>query len=429
MACAALLLGAWPATAANLVRWHPSARRLDPNKVAALAIDGGTGKVLYGWNADATRHPASLTKLMTLYLLFGALRHGELSLSSELTFSAHAAGQEATNLHVRQGDHIRVANAIRAIIVHSANDVAVAIAERLGGTESHFAEMMTREARALGMRHTFYHNASGLPDRLQITTARDLGILARHVAYDYPEYYHFFATRSFRYHGRRYRTFDKLVGHYWGADGMKTGYTAASGFNLVTSVVRHGHHVIAVIMGGRTSRSRDRAMKRLLNAVYASAARHPDLIASVNVPWKYGTRRTVLALRKVPKPAARPGIVELLAENEPAPRPSAPLPALRPQLPGPTLASDSPTPMVEGDWTIQIGAFSNRATARAELAVYAEKSGSLLDDADPIVVPFRADTGQTLYRARFGSFRWREARRLCSRLMQRGQTCFAVAQD
>lgn len=384
-------MAASSAAAASLNDWRPSAQRLDPQKAAVLALDGDTGQVLYDWHADAERHPASLTKLMTLYILFEALRDRRLSLSSRLTFSQHAAGQAPTNLHVKRGDSIRVDQAIQAIIVHSANDAAVAIAEALGGTEAHFAQMMTAKARAFGMKKTFYHNASGLPDPLQITTARDLGILARHVAYDFPQYYHFFASRSLTYHNARYRSFDRLVGKYQGADGMKTGYTAASGFNLVSSAVRRRHRVVAVILGGRTEKGRDYEMRRLLDTAFA-AARKPTLVAAADTP----RRPKASTLR-----GTRPG--KQRAET--------------------TLASAAPS---ANAWIIQIGAFGDRATARARLDDYAKKAGSLLDDANRIVVPFEADSGRKLYRARFGSFARQEARQLCADLMQRGQTCFTA---
>ena len=254
LALATALAVSAPAMAARHHHYRVGVRSLpegltDPSKDAALIVDGPTGKVLYARNEAAERHPASLTKMMTLYLLFDALKNGQLTMATPLTFSAHAAAQQATNLHLSAGDTITVDTAIRAIVVRSANDVAVAIAEALGGTESHFAEMMTAKARAIGMRDTFFHNASGLPDPLQITTAKDLAVLARHLAYDDLQYFHYFATRDFVYRGVHYVGHDNLLGRYDGADGMKTGYTNASGFNLVSSVVRGNTHIIGVVMG------------------------------------------------------------------------------------------------------------------------------------------------------------------------------------
>ena len=267
--------------------------RTDPAKDAALVVDGATGKVLYSRNADAERHPASLTKMMTLYLLFDALKKGQVNLATPLPVSYHAAIQKPTKLNLRVGDTIPVDLAIRAIVVRSANDVAVTIAEGLGGTESHFAEMMTAKARQLGMRSTFYHNASGLPDPLQITTATDLAVLARHVAYDFPQYYHYFSLPGFSYRGITYPTHDNLIGRYQGADGIKTGYTGASGFNLVSSVTRGNTHIIGVVMGGVTAHRRDMEMMSMLDQTFASIAQNPMLVASARVPWQSVAQNTV----------------------------------------------------------------------------------------------------------------------------------------
>jgi D-alanyl-D-alanine carboxypeptidase len=253
---------------------------------AALVVDGKSGQVLYERNATAERHPASLTKMMTLYLLFDALKAHRITLQTQLTISRHAAAQLKVNLSLAPGMTMTAETAIKAIIVHSANDVAVAVAEAIGGTEPHFAEMMTAKARELGMRNTFYHNASGLPDPLQITTASDLAVLAQHLAYDFPEYYPYFATPSFSYHGVSYYTHDNLLGRFAGTDGIKTGYTNASGFNLVSSVVRDGAHVIGVVMGGETARQRDDEMIRLLSSMFERVRANPTLVAHGDIPWK-----------------------------------------------------------------------------------------------------------------------------------------------
>ena len=257
----------------------------DPDKDAALIEDGQTGKVLYARNETALRHPASLTKMMTLYLLFDALRGRRITMDTPMPVSVHAAQQKPTKLSLRPGQTINVETAIRAIVIRSANDVAVVIAEALGGTESHFAEMMTAKARQLGMKDTNYHNASGLPDPLQITTATDLAILARHVAYDYPQYFPYFGTAGFTYKGVYYPTHDNLIGRYQGADGIKTGYTGASGFNLASSVVRNGVHIVGIVMGGRTAVRRDIEMMHLLDVEFAQIDANPTLVARATVPW------------------------------------------------------------------------------------------------------------------------------------------------
>ena len=258
----------------------------DPEKDAALIVDGATGKVLYARNETLERHPASLTKMMTLYLLFDALKNGKMTMQTQMPVSVHAQQQLPTKLSLRHGQTIDVDTAIRAIVIRSANDVAVVIAEALGGTESHFAEMMTAKARELGMKETNFHNASGLPDPLQITTASDLAVLARHLAYDFPQYFPYFGTAGFNYKGTYYPTHDNLIGRYPGADGIKTGYVGASGFNLTSSVVRDGVHLIGVVMGGRTAVRRDQEMMHLMDTAFAQGAAEPTLVAHATVPWQ-----------------------------------------------------------------------------------------------------------------------------------------------
>ncbi|TAL82944.1 MAG: D-alanyl-D-alanine carboxypeptidase [Beijerinckiaceae bacterium] len=235
-------------------------------KLAEIVIDGNTGRELYGHNENAIRYPASITKVMTLYLLFEQLQSGRVTLESRIPVSAHAAAQSPTKLNLRPGQTISVDDAIRGIVTQSANDVAVAIAEYLGGTESHFAEMMTRKAHELGMSHTHYADASGLPNPEQLTTAHDLAILGRDIQARFPRYYRYFSIRHFVYHGVRYHNHNHLLGHVEGIDGIKTGYTRASGYNLMTSVKRNGHYIIAVVLGGRTWASRDRIMDNLIEA-------------------------------------------------------------------------------------------------------------------------------------------------------------------
>jgi D-alanyl-D-alanine carboxypeptidase len=514
----------------------------DPDKDAALIVDGATGKALYERNADALRHPASLTKMMTLYLLFEQLKSGQMTLATPITVSEHAASQHPTKLHVRPGNSVPTETAIKAIVVLSANDIAVAIAEAIGGTEAHFAELMTAKARELGMTHTFYHNASGLPDEQQITTARDLAILAHHLAYDFPQYFSYFSTPSFAYRSAYYNTHDNLIGNYEGADGIKTGYTQASGFNLVSSVVRGGAHVIGVVMGGRSAHRRDGEMIRLLNDTFAQINENPRLVARANVPWQTvaenarsgpviagfqiggagvqplqpAVPRTTNApadpddedaaesrpdtddSQPAPAPAAAPNTNVIAAMPAPFPHLPAAVPAVAPPLAAPAqqhpapavppalrLASNIhviPTPrpsspvilasyqpqtrplvtpraraeaLGEGDigdviehvartpakiaatsapsaiagdrdWTIQIGAFADMTSAKAQLASYAEHSMDVLGQAQRVVVPFKSAEGQTLFRARFGPFVEREAREVCERLTERGQTCFAA---
>src|SRR6266576_6077038 len=241
-----------------------------PEKDAAIVVDGATGKVLYARNPDAIRYPASLTKMMTLYLLFDSLDKGTIAIDTPMIVSVHASEQQPTKLSAPLGSSIPVETAIKALTVLSANDIAVVIAEALaGGSESAFASMMTEKAHQLGMTHTNFHNASGLPDLEQLTTARDMALLGRHLAYDFPQYYRYFSTASFGFNRRVYSSHDHLLAGFAGTDGIKTGYTRASGFNLVTSVVRNNKHVIGVVMGGISAPGRDREMIQLLAAAYA----------------------------------------------------------------------------------------------------------------------------------------------------------------
>ena len=492
----------------------------DPQKDAALVIDGATGKVLYARNETAERHPASLTKMMTLYLLFDALRSGKMTMQTEMPVSYHASVQRPTKLGLRPGQTIAVDMAIRSLVIRSANDSAVVIAEALGGTESHFAEMMTEKARQLGMKETNFHNASGLPDPLQITTAADLAVLGRHLAYDFPQYFSYFSLPGFNYKGAFIPTHDNLIGRYEGADGIKTGYTGASGFNLVSSVTRGTTHLIAVVMGGRTAVRRDLEMVRLLDQTFAQISANPAMVASRNVPWQQVAQSApppaiagfslpqvtpgnqLAALTPVPQTvqsddedaaenvrapdeafslihaegAAKPAAPAPQAKPQPAVPPVAakpvpalvakaapPAPAIRPSArPDSTLASQqaqlvkmavntvnaphpqirpsmhedagegdadiSPTPTPGHNWTIQIGAYADKAMADAQLKTYYGKAQDVLANANKIIAPITSAQGHVLYRARFGLFAEQEARDVCSRLTQRGQTCFAAVQ-
>ena len=485
----------------------------DPAKDAALVVDGATGRVLYARNETAERHPASLTKMMTLYLLFDALKAGKVTMQTPLAVSYHASIQKPTKLGLRPGQTIPVDTAIRAIVIRSANDVAVTIAEAIGGTESHFAEMMTQKARQIGMKETNFHNASGLPDPLQITTAADLAVLAKHLAYDHAQYFPYFGLSGFNYKGVWYPTHDNLIGRYEGADGIKTGYTGASGFNLVSSVTRGTTHVIAVVMGGRTAVRRDLEMVRLLDQTFTQIAANPALVAKANVPWQAVAQNAPspaiagFSLPQVstnqfaaftpvpstvqaddedaaesvrapdenfsvihaegnarqpavpPKPAApqaaakapakpvpvKPALVAAVSPaigpSTPAVRPDAKLAAQQNQLVKVAVGTQpqmrpSVKEEAEGDadsprgrnWTVQVGAYADRALAQAQLKVIAGKAQDVLARAEQIVSQSQNRSGHTMYRARFGLYEQQEVRNTCTQLSQRGQSCFAVMQ-
>lgn len=240
------------------------------DKYAAIVIDADTNEVLHARSADEPRYPASLTKVMTLYMLFDALKSGEVSLDEKLTVSRFAASQAPSNLKLKPGSTITVKEAIRALVTKSANDVAVVIAERIGGSESRFARLMTMQAKSLGMNNTKFMNASGLPNDQQLTTARDLAILGEAVLTDHADFYHYFSNPRFTWGKKTYKNHNKLLTQVRGVDGIKTGYTRASGFNLMTAAKRDGHRVIAIMLGGNTAKARNAHVSELVEAAFAT---------------------------------------------------------------------------------------------------------------------------------------------------------------
>lgn len=253
----AVLAPAAPAAALSLY---------DQPKYAAILVDAKTGEVLYSRRPDAQRHPASITKVMTLYLAFEALESGKLSLHDRIPISKHAAAQAPSKLGLKPGQSISVEDAIQALTVKSANDVAVAVAEKLGGTESDFAEMMTKKARSLGMKNTRFVNASGLPDPNHTTTARDIAILSLATVQHYPKYYKYFSEPEFAWGNQVIQSHNHLLKMMPGADGIKTGYTVAAGFTLAASAIRDGKRLIAVVLGGPSTMARDQNVRALLEA-------------------------------------------------------------------------------------------------------------------------------------------------------------------
>jgi D-alanyl-D-alanine carboxypeptidase len=242
---------------------HEASESSSP-QFSSIIVDGNSGAVLSSNNPDGLRHPASLTKIMTLYLLFERLDAGKMKLDTEMDVSEHASEQAPTKLGLRPGQTIKVEDAIKGLVTRSANDAAVVIAEAVGGDEDDFAKMMTRKARALGMSKTVYRNASGLPNDEQVTSARDQSTLGRAIQDRFPRYYRYFSTSVFNYHGQSIRNHNHLLGSVEGIDGIKTGYTRASGFNLVSSMRRGNRHLVGVVLGGRSGGSRDAIMRGLL---------------------------------------------------------------------------------------------------------------------------------------------------------------------
>ncbi|MGP0060325.1 MAG: SPOR domain-containing protein [Beijerinckiaceae bacterium] len=319
----------WP-VAFHFVHRHarPGAAAAD---IAAIVVDGNSGRVLYARNETELRHPASITKVMTLYLLFEQLEKGRMRLETRIPISAHAALQAPTKLGLDEGDTISLTDAIKAVVTKSANDIAVAIAEAIGGDEEAFATMMTRKAHALGMTSTVYANASGLPNDEQVTTAHDLAILGRAVQERFPRYYHFFSTPVFYFDGVANRNHNRLLDRIEGMDGIKTGYTRSSGFNLLTSVKRDGHYIVAVVLGGQSASSRDRIMADLIEQEIDKAAttRTVPLVAENGAVERAAARIETANVRELPptKPTAeskplpepRPAAKSLPLASEPVP--------------------------------------------------------------------------------------------------------------
>ena len=286
---------------AHHVRHHREARESYSPAFSSIIVDGNSGATLSASNPDASRHPASLTKIMTLYLLFERLDAGKIKLDGEMQVSEHASEQAPTKLGLRPGQTIRVEDAIKGLVTRSANDAAVVIAEAIGGDEDDFAKLMTRKARALGMTRTVYRNASGLPDDEQVTTARDQSTLGRAIQDRFPRYYRYFSTTAFNYHGQSIRNHNHLLGNVEGVDGIKTGYTRASGFNLVTSMRRGNRHLVGVVLGGRSGGSRDAIMRNLLAENLEKAA----------------SKRTVAAITERSASDANADVAEADAESRP----------------------------------------------------------------------------------------------------------------
>lgn len=445
-------------------------------KYAAIVMDAETGQILSQSNPDKPLHPASLTKVMTLLLAFEALEDGRMAPRDRIRISRHAASMEPSKLGIEPGGTIRVEDAIYAVVTKSANDVAVALAEALGGSEAAFARMMTARARQLGMARTQFLNASGLHHPRQVSSARDMALLARYVIRTYPAYYRYFSTRTFRYDGAVLRNHNRLMETYKGMDGMKTGYIGPSGFNLVASAVRNDRRLIGVVFGGRTAASRNAKMAELLDQGFTMLHKKPFLdvrIASLDPPQPRAP---------VPVPPRRPAALETLAP--PAAPPDGPVPA-EPQIretgilvsslevksdagrtarsealslpvgalgggetrpdfqglktpfsgesrdpallaqasfapPGPssrTLAPPTARHLTRtspaGAWAIQIGAYaSSTATARTLRDALGRLPGDLTS-VRALVSPLKTGAGEMIYRARLSGYARNDAIRAC----------------
>jgi len=420
---------------------------------AAIVVDAESGSVLYESNAGARTYPASLTKMMTLYLLFEAIEAKQVKLDDLLPVSAHAAVQPATDLGLRAGQGISVDKAILGLIVHSANDVAVVVAEALGGTESQFAAMMTKKARQLGMTSTTYRNASGLPDPGQLTSARDMAVLARALIARFPGFYPYFATESFTYLGRVYTTHNHLVMHYAGADGLKTGYIRASGYNVATSATRNGHRIIAVVLGGRTAYARDSQMMGLLDQGFALVANRPKTqVASATLPQAptIASAQASKTTKAVGAPAmlvppAKPQAETLKAaavvqQTNAAREIAAAVPAadavqesvvVRVASIEPTAApatTKTKTSAAKGRWGIQVGAFNAYELALSAAKRASKRVAKLVKNAQ-VVVDETAKGKATLYRARLVGLSKQNAHSACRQLKAKAIDCLVFQTD
>ncbi|KAA0597005.1 D-alanyl-D-alanine carboxypeptidase [Azospirillum lipoferum] len=387
-------------------------------KAAAIVVDARTGQVLIDQDADAITHPASLTKMMTLYLTFDALEDGRLTLDQQLPVSSWAESMSPTKLGLRAGQTLKVETAILGLVTKSANDAAVVLAEALGGTESRFAEMMTRKARELGMRHTVYRNASGLPNMEQVTTARDYAALSRALMRDHAKYYPYFSRRNFVYGGRTLANHNHLMSRYEGMDGIKTGYTVASGFNLAASAVRDGRRLVGVVLGGKSAVSRDNKMAALLDQAFGRPNRGRDdapVMASLDTTRSDAVDGEGDDDDEEPEVKAKPVRASLQTAAVPAPIPVAP-----------TREEKSSRGGSSSHWGVQVGAFSSKAAGNKAVSQAVKQAPFLLRSAKASVV--EAKTGkETVYRARLTGLDEKDARKACAVLTKHGHHCVAVS--
>ena len=389
---------------------------------ADIVIDASSGEVLHATNADKTSYPASLTKMMTLYLLFDALERGKIRLDQGLPVSQHAAEQPATRLGLRKGSTIPVEKAILALIIQSANDVAMVVAEALGGSEPAFARKMTQTAQLLGMKHTIFRNPSGLPDPAQRTTARDMAVLAMALLQDFPQYYDYFAARQFKFNGRTYTTHNRLVQSYEGADGLKTGYTRASGYNLVTSAVRDGHRLIGVVLGGKSSARRDKQMVSLLDRGFGTLGANDAVdVANADTP------NPVI-------PAVKPTSAEIVVaavdagDSDPAAQPvTLPAAFATNALDSDGLEATIAATLTQA-WAIQVGAYTRFAPAHLAASNAQQTLKGLADQADVAVDASSGGSGK-IYRARLIGLTRDQAQLACDKLMKLQNACLVVRLD
>jgi len=401
--------------ATALLAPSPAAAQIGSYRYSSIVIDAGSGAVLSAINPDERRYPASLAKVMTIYMVFEAVRDRRITLQQPVPISRHAASMSPTKLGLVPGTRITVEEAVLGLITRSANDAAAALAELLGGTEDRFGQMMTLRARSLGMTSTRFENASGLPDLYQVSTARDMATLARRMITDFPSQYRYFSTQAFVWRGRSIHNHHQLLHSYPGADGLKTGYTQASGYNLITSASRGGTRLIGVVMGGASGGERDAHMVHLLNAGFEKLNLPPER----RQPTGNGTIM-------VQAPAQRPIIAR--AEAAPTARSAKPTPRVAPQV----AQGSVPTPRIQATaartettsreaWAIQVGSFSQEKQAREAAA-----SARRVTDNGRIRIQSAIANRKQVWRAQIISLSGADAQSACQTLSKRKTPCMVV---
>jgi D-alanyl-D-alanine carboxypeptidase len=384
----------------------------DPSKHASLVIDADSGKVIYASNANEIRHPASLTKMMTLYLTFEAIEKGRLLWDQDMKVSLNASQQSPTNLFLDAGDTISVKEAVYGLIIRSANDAAVVLAEAIGGSEDRFARMMTQKARALGMKNTTFLNASGLPDVRQVTTARDMAALALALKKHFPENYGMFKAKAFSFNGRTYETHNRVLARLEGADGLKTGYTRMSGFNLVTSANRQGHRLIGVVLGGPSAKSRDDQMVTLMDQSF----------------------RKVASLKQddAPVQLAKADDVETDEASEGQGDASDDVATERKQPKSTNAVASSQsvenTSRASGGWGIQVGAFEQPQDALTAISKARAIAPQTLFSSKALITG-TVNESDKLHRARMENLSQDAAQSACKVLIQEQKSCFVYRAD
>lgn len=425
-----------------------------PNyKYASIVIDASTGMVLSQENADRSLHPASLTKIMTMALVFDALRSGKITQKTRLVASSHGASMPPSKVGLKPGQSITVHDALRVLATKSANDVAATVAENLGGSESRFAQMMNLKARSIGMTGTRFVNASGLHDVRQVSTARDMARLAKYLIETYPEYYSIFGLTRYQYGGKTLHNHNRLMSTYQGMDGIKTGYVAASGFNLVASARRGNVRLIGVVFGGRTTASRNSHMSDLLDRGFQ---RYGEIRSAgyKKVDGAISPASVIAANENIPVPVRKPAswgavpqasTMEIAKTSEPMAQ-IVPQPAMKtlqvtpPQIAGqnvlgqivtPAHKPESATPASalapSGEWQIQIGAYEDRSMTNKALYEAMLQLPRSLNKGKTLVVPLRTADARWVFRARLSGYTRDEAEQACAHLKSRSKDCLPIA--